>query len=98
MYETYFPEVVQAIPLDDFRVRVYFNDGKIVEYDMTDALYGPAFEPLRDPAVFRDSCCVMNETLAWDPKGLRDPCQVVDIDPLVLHALPDVNDVWANRE
>lgn len=98
MYETYFPEVVQVVPLGDFRVRVYFNDGKIVDHDMSGMLDGPVFEPLRDPATFRDTCCVANGTLAWDLEGRRDPSQVVDIDPLVLHDLPDVNEEWTNQE
>ena len=30
--EEYFPIVVQVIPLDNFHVQVFFDDGKIVEY------------------------------------------------------------------
>ena len=29
----YFPTVVQVIPLDNFHVQVFFDDGKIVDYD-----------------------------------------------------------------
>lgn len=98
MFETYFPEVVQVVPFEKYRVRVYFNDGKIVEQDMADLLEGPVFAPLRDPDMFRNSCCVMNGTLAWDPKGTRDPADVIDLDPLALYDLPDVNRDWANRD
>ena len=31
----YFPTVVQVIPLDNFHVQVFFDDGKIVDYDAT---------------------------------------------------------------
>ena len=27
------PEIVQVIPMDDYKVNVYFDDGKIVCYD-----------------------------------------------------------------
>ena len=96
MCGTFFPEVVQVVPEPDYHVLVYFNDGKIVEKDMRDSMQGPIFDPLHDPAIFRDACCVMNGTLAWDVSGKRDPRDVVDIDPVVLHALPSVNDKWAN--
>ena len=31
----YFPTVVQVIPLDNYHVQVFFDDGKIVDYDTT---------------------------------------------------------------
>ena len=34
----YFPTVVQVIPLDNFHVQVFFDDGKIVDYDATEDL------------------------------------------------------------
>ena len=34
----YFPTVVQVIPLDNFHVQVFFDAGKIVDYDATDAV------------------------------------------------------------
>ena len=30
-----FPKVVQVIPMKDYSVYVYFEDGKIVNYDMS---------------------------------------------------------------
>ena len=35
----YFPTVVQVIPLDNYHVQVFFDDGKIVDYDTTCLLY-----------------------------------------------------------
>jgi hypothetical protein len=35
-----------------FVLYVEFGDGLAGEYDMTDRLKGPVFEPLRDPATF----------------------------------------------
>lgn len=34
----YFPTVVQVIPLDNFHVQVFFDDGKIVDCDVTEDL------------------------------------------------------------
>ena len=35
MEDCYFPDVVQVIPFEDYTVDVYFDDGKIVRYDVT---------------------------------------------------------------
>ena len=44
----YFPTVVQVIPLDNFHVQVFFDDGKIVDYDATNELKAEIMAPLRD--------------------------------------------------
>jgi len=41
----YFPTVVQVIPLDNFHVQVFFDDGKIVDYDATEDLKAEIFKP-----------------------------------------------------
>lgn len=33
-----FPKVVQVIPMQDYSVYVYFEDGKAVRYDMSEML------------------------------------------------------------
>ena len=48
----YFPTVVQVIPLDNFHVQVFFDDGKIVDYDATEDLKAEIFKPLRDIDAF----------------------------------------------
>ena len=40
----YFPEVVQVIPHEDYTVDVYFQDGKIVLYDMKPNLEKKCYE------------------------------------------------------
>ena len=60
----YFPTVVQVIPLDNFHVQVFFDDGKIVDYDATEDLKAEIFKPLRDIDAFKEACTVMNGTLA----------------------------------
>lgn len=60
----YFPTVVQVIPLDNFHVQVFFDDGKIVDYDATEDLKAEIFKSLRDIDAFKEACTVMNGTLA----------------------------------
>ena len=50
-----FPKVVQVIPMKDFSVYVYFEDGKIVCYDMTPMIEKEAFQALKDINVFIDN-------------------------------------------
>ena len=61
----YFPTVVQVIPLDNFHVQVFFDDGKIVDYDATDDLKAEIFAPLREIEKFKDACTVMNTRLGY---------------------------------
>ena len=82
-----FPKVVQVAPQNDYRVFVYFEDGKIVCFDVSKLLDKKVFEPLKDKGVFVNSCTVMNDTLAWDVAGNRDETKCVDIDPDTLYAL-----------
>ena len=87
-----FPKVVQVIPMKDFSVYVYFEDGKIVCYDMTRMLEKEAFQTLKDINVFMDTCTVLNDTLAWDIGKNRDNTTCLDIDPDTLYELPNVKE------
>ena len=46
-------EVTAAQYVHQFRIRIRFNNGDEGVVDLADALWGPMFEPLKDPAVFR---------------------------------------------
>lgn len=87
-----FPKVVQVIPMKDYSVYVYFEDGKIVRYDMSQMIEKEVFQPLRDTDIFIDTCTVINDTLAWDIGGNRDNAMCLDIDPDTLYELPYVNE------
>ena len=66
-------------PLEDFALRLGFDDGTTREIDLESDLWGPVFEPLRvDPQLFRQ-VRVDEElgTIVW-PNG-------ADLDPDVLH-------------
>lgn len=47
------PHVTSVEVLHDFVIRIGFKDGFTREIDLEHELWGPMFEPLRDPAVFR---------------------------------------------
>lgn len=88
----YFPIVVQVVPFDDFHVHVYFDDGRITDYDMSDKLDGTVFIPLKDISVFKSACTVLNNTLAWDIEGNRDTGNCIDIDPFTLYESPQIRE------
>ena len=48
-----FLHVTSAMPVEGYRVQVRFDDGREGVADLTEALVGPMFEPLRDPDMFR---------------------------------------------
>ncbi len=50
-----YPKVVQVIPMKNYSVYVYFEDGKIVCYDSTKIIEKEVFRPLKDIHVFLDT-------------------------------------------
>lgn len=93
--QDYFPVVVQVIPLDNYHVQIFFDNGKIVEYDATNLLQGDVFKPLQDIQTFINTCTVLNDTLAWDISGNRNPSECIDIDPFTLYELESINHLIA---
>lgn len=93
--QDYFPTVVQVVPFDNYHIQVYFDDGKIIEYDATQDLQGEIFKPLQDIQIFKNTCTVLNNTLAWDIQGNRDATRCIDIDPFTLYELPAINHLIA---
>ena len=91
----FFPEVVQVIQHENYTVEVYFQDGKIVLYDMKPNLDKGLFRRLMAIQVFMETCTVMNDTLAWDIDGMRDASKCIDIDPEMLYELPAVDEKTA---
>lgn len=86
------PQIVQVYPSEEYKVYVYFEDGKIVCYDASSMLDKDAFAPLRDPEFFAERCTIINDTLAWDVTGDRDPYKCLDIDPGTLYGLENVSE------
>jgi Protein of unknown function (DUF2442) len=64
--------------LDDHTLRVRFDDGAEREVDLSDVMFGPMGEPLKDPEFFRRVRVDAElRTVVW-PNGF-------DLDPEVLH-------------
>jgi Protein of unknown function (DUF2442) len=70
------PRVVSVVVVPPYGLRLGFDDGVERVVDLTRDLWGPMFEPLKDPDYFA-KVIVDRGTVAW-PNGL-------DLDPLVLH-------------
>ncbi len=52
--------------LQDYKLRLEFNNGVIKEVDLADVLHGQVFEPLRDLAIFRRvKVNADTETIEW---------------------------------
>lgn len=79
----------------DYSVYVYFEDGKIVRYDMSQMLEKEVFRCLKEIEIFMNRCTVMNDTLAWDISGKWDNATCLDIDPDTLYELPAVEEAIA---
>lgn len=64
-----FLHVIEATYLNKYRVALLFNDGKRGVADLSDALHGPVFEPLKDEALFSQFRVDEElETIVW-PNG-----------------------------
>lgn len=48
-----FPRIVKGRYITDFVIRLWFEDGTEGDVDFRDELWGPIFDPLRDPVYFR---------------------------------------------
>lgn len=93
MDNNYFPEVIQVIPTEDYKVYIYFDDGSIKLYDSKDIIDKGIFQVLIDKEIFMETCTVLNGTLAWDIEGNYDNSKCLDLDPLELYnTCPDVEE------
>jgi hypothetical protein len=89
----FFPKVLQVVPADDYKVYAYMNDGSVRLYDSKSLIRrGTVFEPLLDERVFASALTVLNDTVAWDISGDRDPYKCIDVDPFTVFRSPVVAD------
>ena len=87
-----FPKVLQAVPADNYAVCAYMNDGTMRQVDVRPLIEkGGVFAPLRDAGIFCSALTVMNDTVAWDITGKRDPSDCIDLDPFTIMALPMIS-------
>ena len=73
---TKIPRVTSVEVRPPYGLHLRFDDGLTRDVDLADELWGPMFEPLKEPAFFAQ-VSVEHGTVVW-PNG-------VDLDPLVLH-------------
>ena len=73
---TAIPHVIGAEYVDGHRLRLTFDDGTVGTIDFRPWLEGPVFEPLKNPAYFRQFF-LDGGTVAW-PNG-------ADVAPETLH-------------
>jgi hypothetical protein len=60
---------VKAVqPREGFRLEIVFVDGRAVELALGDRLFGPLFEPLRDPRLFDQVAVDQFGAVCW-PNG-----------------------------
>ncbi|MFQ5527100.1 MAG: DUF2442 domain-containing protein [Thermoanaerobaculia bacterium] len=64
--------------LDGYRLRVEFSDGTAGEVDLSERLFGPVFEPLKDPSLFEKVSVDEFGAICW-PNG-------ADLAPDALYA------------
>lgn len=82
----YFPEVVQALPGDDFTVYAYFSDGTVRLADVKPLIArGGVFTTLADKDFFVTRLTVMNGAVAWDVAGTYDARACIDLDPVQMY-------------
>lgn len=63
------PKVKEATLAGGYKVWLRFSDGKVGVIDLSDELWGPLFEPLKDPDRFREMLVDPDlETICW-PNG-----------------------------
>lgn len=70
------PKVTTVKVRSPYGLNLTFDDGLERDVDLADKLWGPVFEPLKDPDVFAQ-VTIEHGTVTW-PNG-------ADLDPLVLH-------------
>lgn len=89
----FWPTVLQVVPTDDYKVYTYFNDGSVRLFDVNPLIKpNTIFAPLKDINVFKLKLAVINDTVAWDMGGNRNPHKCIDVDPFVIFEQPAVDD------
>ena len=61
-------KVTQIKVLDNYRLEILFNDGDQGVVSLADRLFGPVFEPLKDPVFFAKVQVDEFGVIAW-PNG-----------------------------
>ena len=80
------PKVTQAVAGVKYTVYAYFHDGTVRLFDAEPLIQkGGVFLPLKDRDFFCARLTVLNDAVAWDVDGTRDPCTCIDLDPCEMY-------------
>jgi len=71
-------KIVKVEALEGYRLRILFDDDVCGTVDLSDRLFGPVFEPLKDPTYFRQVGIDEFGAIYW-PNG-------ADLAPDALHS------------
>jgi hypothetical protein len=82
-------QLQKAEPMGGAKVSVLYADGLNAVLDLSPALYGPVFEPLKDPEFF-SKLQIDSDTIRW-PNG-------ADIDPYVLRLWAESGKLLSQEE
>lgn len=77
--------VIQVKPTREFKVYVYFADGKIKLFDMAPLIKKGVFKKISKIEDFIEQCTVINGTLAWDIGGNFNEYECLDIAPETIY-------------
>lgn len=87
-------EVIQVIPANDYKVYVYIDDNTVRLYDAAPLINKSGiFNQIKDIEIFKNTCTILNDTLAWDLSGCMDDINCIDICPDTLRDCPEVQDI-----
>lgn len=88
------PKVTQAVAGEDYIVYTYFLDGTVRRFDAKTLIeQGGVFLPLQNEDFFHIHLIVLNDAVAWDMDGTRDPRTCIDFDPCEMYeSCPVVDD------
>lgn len=80
------PKVTQAVAGEGYTVYAYFHDGTVRRFDAKTLIeQGGVFLPLLNEDFFRTCLTVLNDAVAWDMDGTRDPRTCIDLDPCEMY-------------
>lgn len=78
-------QILQVLPKDNYKIYIYFSDGRVKLYDVSLLAGKGVFKKLEDKEFYFSRCTVLNGTLAWDVSGYYDPSLCIDIDPYTIY-------------
>lgn len=78
-------QVLQVMPAENYKVYIYFSDGRVKLYDASHLIGKGVFKKLEDREFYFHRCTVLNGTLAWDVSGDFNPYECIDLDPDTLY-------------